>query len=182
MSLTSAAMSVTVFLPMLCAGKDVHNLRIRRSDGLCGKRSKSDVALLGGQSRRASSLTTVVGCHFPPRAAGILRLDSSSLMARGVVCPVALSSLMVGARLLAYKSAALLFDAAPWPPRLRGAGLGPSTEPIALSSCAHIGSLMPAQRACWSELCDLFQRQPIVCSESGASAEIQSRAVDGHPV
>ena len=141
----------------------------------------SDLQALAIQSRRASSLTTVVGCHFPPRAAGILRLDSSLLMARGVVCPAALSSLMVGARLLAYKFAALLFDAAPWPPRLRGAGLGPSTEPIALSSCAHIGSLMPAQRACWLELCDLFQRQPIVCSESGASAEIQSRAVDGKP-
>ena len=118
-------------------------------------------ALPGGQSRRASSLTTVVGCHFPPRAAGTLRLDSSSLMARAVVWPTALSSLMVGARLLAYKSAALLFDAAPWPPRLRGSGLGPSIEPIALPFYAHRGNLVLAHEACWLELCDLSQRRQI---------------------
>src|ERR1700676_5550753 len=29
-------------------------------------------ALPGGQSRRASTLTTVVRCHFPPRAVGTL--------------------------------------------------------------------------------------------------------------
>jgi hypothetical protein len=68
---------------------------------------------------RVSILTTVVYCHLPPRAVGILLRFNSSASARREMKPAALSSRRVETKARARESAARLLANAPCIPRLR---------------------------------------------------------------
>jgi hypothetical protein len=68
------------------------------------------------RSRRRSILTTVVRCHLPPAAPGIPLRFNSSASSRRETMPAAMSVRMVGSKVRARVSAALLIANAPCTP------------------------------------------------------------------